>query len=103
MKKSFDLETVVFMLGFIDYNQWLQAFEDAIEQSLYKPSFGGPDLDTLKQMAYEMIDRYTLDMDVDEVILKACVNFRKSHPETKEIDLWFARHGPLIKKEGYIK
>lgn len=59
-----------YLIGFLTEEQWLQALETALTDNTISFSIMEDVLDTYK-------DDWSIDINMDELVLKACVNVRK--------------------------
>ena len=63
-----------YLLGFLDESQWQQAIEEALTNDDLNYTI-------MEDVFGDFVDDWSIDTDVDEVILKACYNVKKHQPE----------------------
>ena len=63
-----------YLLGFLNESQWQQAIEEALTNDDLNYTI-------MEDVFGDFVDDWSIDTDVDKVILKACYNVKKHQPE----------------------
>jgi len=72
-------KAIDYLLGFLNESQWQQAIEEALTNDEL-------DYSVMEDIFESYVDDWSIDTDVDEVILKACYNVKKIHQTWTDLE-----------------